>query len=190
MVKAKIKQTKYIILLAVTIIFSYCSPKTNHKVLSFFFDGVPYNSTSDSVMHLNKVNSSDSSTNKVVASQTVDSKYTYHPPYKEGNCEACHDKNVNSLFNAAQPELCYTCHEDFSKKFAFVHGPVSAGYCTECHQAHISELPKLLLRKSQNLCLHCHDASLVLKNEVHAEIGETNCIDCHNPHGGSDRYYF
>jgi predicted CXXCH cytochrome family protein len=188
----KVRKTHIIFLLffVVAAIITCCSPKNNFKTLSFFFDGVPKPVNSDSLANLNNVNKADTSANKAPV-KTVNKMLNFvHQPYKEKNCEVCHDQKAAGMYTSSQPKLCYTCHEDFSKKFAFVHGPVAGGFCTDCHNPHSSEFPKLLKRKGQDLCLYCHDAGTVLKNEVHTTIGETDCTECHNPHGGSENYIF
>ena len=162
-----------------------CSP--NKKILTFFFDGVPDSSKVENQSNL-LVNNADSNDlkNNLIAS-TKEQVFT-HSPYKAKDCENCHIKSSMGKYVEEQPTLCYQCHEDFSTKFAYLHGPVSGGACTACHSPHVSKFEKLLLRKGQDLCTKCHSLEMVLKNENHSDIGDTNCTDCHNPHGGSDRY--
>ena len=100
----------------------------------------------------------------------------------------CHDENSMSELIMKEPDLCYICHEDFSEIFNSVHGPVSGGYCTSCHDAHMSKEIKLLKRTGQQICLFCHDSGAVFKNEVHEDIDDSECTLCHNPHGGEDRF--
>ncbi len=188
MLKGEKKYFIYVFIILLVSLFTCCSPKSNQRVLSFFFDGVPAQHFSDSSTVVK--NTKDTANKSIVAKYADLSTKSIHPPYKEGNCTLCHNQFATGMLNTPQTELCFRCHENFDKKFAFVHAPVASGYCTGCHNPHISELPKLLVRKGQDICLHCHEAIMVLKNEVHAEIGETACTDCHNPHGGNDRYLF
>jgi predicted CXXCH cytochrome family protein len=189
MLKSQRKHTSLFLLIAVLAFFVSCSTQNHYKTLSFFFDGVPQPEKTDSISTLDKMAVKDT-TSHIALVKTAIIKGSIHQPYKDGNCSSCHNEQAAGMFKTPLPGLCYSCHEDFSKKFAFVHGPVAVGYCNGCHNPHSSELPKLLVSSGQALCYNCHDAASVLKNEVHAEIGETKCTDCHNPHGGSDRFLF
>ncbi|NVO01268.1 MAG: hypothetical protein HXX09_01065 [Bacteroidetes bacterium] len=164
-----------------------CSPKSNYKLLSTMFDGVP---DPNKVESTTGVKSSDSLNGQSLSKKNTSVSKVIHPPYKDKGCSNCHEKIDNvpsSKLIKPQLELCYSCHEDFSKKFTWVHGPVAAGSCTKCHSPHASDFKKLLLKEGQALCFTCHDSKDVIKNEVHKEIGQTNCTECHNPHGGSDK---
>lgn len=164
-----------------------CSPKTGGGVLRFFFDGVPEKKRQDSLLRLAKttdsVNRQQDTMNAMAATGYL------HPPYKQRACSKCHtgDAPGKPVYN--QDAVCYTCHENYTVKYEFVHGPVAAGFCTTCHAPHYSDNKKLLIRKGQALCLDCHDRELVFKNETHAEIGTTTCTECHNPHGGTGRSF-
>ena len=68
-----------------------------------------------------------------------------------------------------------------------MHGPAAGGYCTECHNPHMSKSKKLLIRNGQDLCLECHAPKSDLSAESHKDIEDSECILCHNPHGGKDR---
>jgi len=89
-----------------------------------------------------------------------------------------------------EPALCYNCHEDFSLSLPYLHGPVSGGFCTECHSPHMSENKMLLVRKGQQLCLYCHDTASLKEAGNHENLGEMDCAECHKPHGGDDRFMF
>jgi predicted CXXCH cytochrome family protein len=182
MFKNKKYKTTYLIILLIAF-FIGCSPKSNYKLLSTLFDGVADPNKVDSIAKVKK--SSDSLKTIKVASKT--SSKIVHPPYQDNGCANCHDKVSKSALNLPQPALCYSCHEDFSKKFTWVHGPAAAGGCTKCHNPHSSDYKKLLRKEGQDLCFSCHDSKDVLKNEIHKEIGETKCTECHNPHGGNDK---
>lgn len=173
--------------LAVMIFFTTCTTEKWHRTLTFFFDGVPDTTSkqlvkaNDSVKHADTSNVSHANVNNA-PSQII------HPPYKERNCDACHQKDQKGKFVAEQPDLCYNCHDNFKTKYKSLHAPVEAGSCTECHSPHYSKNKKLLIRQGQDLCLYCHDKQDVFKIETHKDIGETSCTECHNPHGGEDNY--
>jgi len=176
-----------VLLLVAAFIFS-CSIRSNYKTFSIFFDGVPNPHIVDSIAQADSIKKSEIATPK--PARVVKSDFILHPPYAERDCEGCHNKNSMGSLRESMPALCYQCHESFNEKYEFVHGPVDAGYCTECHSAHMSKNDKLLIRTGQEICLYCHDSEDILQGEVHSDIEDTNCTDCHNPHGGEDRYIF
>lgn len=171
----------------VVVAFIYsCSPQSNYKVLSVLFDGVPNPYIADSIQKEKLKNRTDS----VIAQTLRPSKpeFVIHPPYQEKDCAFCHDQKVMGRLLFPMPGLCYQCHENFNDQYSVLHGPVEAGFCTECHNPHLTKNEKLLILIGQELCLKCHDAGDVLKNEAHIDMGDTNCTECHNPHGGDDRF--
>jgi predicted CXXCH cytochrome family protein len=165
-----------------------CSPKLSNKLLPFFFDGVTVKDSLKTKSAAEEKKTNSDSSLPVLMSQAVYKDYVVHYPYKEKECNSCHDENSKSELLTTQPGLCYKCHDDFSKTYKFVHGPVAGGYCTSCHNPHMAKEKKLLLRTGQQLCLYCHDSKDVLKNENHKDIADTECTMCHNPHGGENKF--
>jgi predicted CXXCH cytochrome family protein len=166
-----------------------CSPKVSRNVLSFFFDGVPDQNKDSSASSTRKLELPGINDSNQVSAMRMKPEYFFHYPYKEKDCAACHDENSKSELISVEPDLCYACHENFAEKYKVVHGPVSGGYCTVCHNPHLSENKYLLTLKGIQLCLFCHDRKDVLANEMHKDIGENDCLACHNPHGGEDRFF-
>jgi predicted CXXCH cytochrome family protein len=165
-----------------------CSPKISNNLLTFFFDGVP---PADSAKAESSAEMQENETNSEVFRSVpveVRSVYSAHYPYTENECFSCHDEKSKSDLVMPEPDLCYTCHSDYSTEYKYVHGPVAGGYCTVCHNPHMSKNLKLLVRPGGSLCLDCHQSQSVFKNEVHSQIADNECITCHNPHGGSDRF--
>jgi predicted CXXCH cytochrome family protein len=162
-----------------------CSP----RVRSIFFDGVPVpdetaaRTKNDTLSHI------DSARVNEVAAKMQAVQYDFHPPYQGKKCNLCHDPGGAGKLIKPQPGLCYECHDDFTTTFKFIHGPVGGGFCTTCHNPHMTELKKLVTRKGQELCLNCHDQGSVLKQEAHRNIGKDDCTGCHNPHGGNKKYF-
>lgn len=186
-----LKRYLYILLFAILVLASMvgCTPKTSYNVLSFFFDGVPdLNQTSMTITtdSLSMADSMAISENQF----PVSTPYIFHQPYEQKECDICHNNAFMGQLNEAQPDLCYNCHENFSDVYQYVHGPVVAGYCSKCHNPHLSKLESLLLLEGQSLCLQCHEAEWVFKNESHEGIEDYNCTECHNPHGGDNKYYY
>jgi len=182
-------KNKIIYLLLALALFSMvrCSSTKVNKTLTFFFDGVddsqplvpgPAN-TSPAVTAAKKTE-----TSPVIPSP--ESRFKLHKPYQEHQCGKCHDSTNMSLLIRPKIELCFSCHDAYEKKYAFVHGPVSVGYCLACHNPHMSENSKLLTRVNEKVCYYCHTKKQVLQNKKHEGVDLSNCTGCHNPHGGKD----
>lgn len=186
----ELKATKkiYALLMSVFIVvyLSGCSSTSHYKLLSFFFDGVPdpaielAQHTSDSIRKAD--------TSLIAQNLIKDSGPTsyVHTPYQDKQCNSCHDRSSMGKLIKSMPELCYDCHEDFSKKYKVLHGPVGGGQCTMCHNTHTSPNESLLVRTGQDLCLHCHDSKQLITTETHKQMNDAGCTTCHNPHGGND----
>ena len=184
----KYKHIIYLLFVVVVSLFWACSPKFSHDVKSFLFDGVP----DPYKVEISAINDSlklDSTSIKgVFRNPIIRNEFNQHPPYKKRECESCHDRGQMSKSKLPSPELCYQCHDDFNKTYEFLHGPIAAGNCTQCHNPHQSKLKNLLLKKSQDLCFNCHDSKKIIVNKIHEKIKDESCTTCHNPHGGSNIY--
>ncbi len=108
-----------------------------------------------------------------------------HKPYAENKCKSCHSSekpNGDDIISNA-PDLCYTCHKQYSGKFT--HSPTSLGACLLCHNAHESEHKSLLTEKQPNLCYLCHEQleKKMTNDQVSTHSpAEDNCTACHDPH--------
>jgi predicted CXXCH cytochrome family protein len=167
-----------------------CSPYAGHKMLTFFFDGVPEEDSITSQDSENEGLMIDSTSLATGLSVPDPEVPVLHYPYGERDCAACHDPNSMESMTEPQPGLCYTCHTDLSTQFQYLHGPAAGGYCTACHDPHQSESEKLLRFTGERLCFYCHKAESVYKNEMHRDLDGMLCTECHHPHGGEDRYIF
>ncbi|MEI6455627.1 MAG: cytochrome c3 family protein [bacterium] len=161
----------------------------SHKVLTVFFDGVPESNDSTKVAVKKPAGQTDTLLTAEITANLAGLQNSVHPPFQNKKCILCHDPGSTTKLQTPQPGLCYVCHDDFSLNFKFIHGPVSGGFCTSCHNPHKSNFKKLLIRQGQELCLYCHDSKEVLKQAAHVNIGDADCITCHNPHGGNKRYF-
>lgn len=150
--------------------------------------------------------------------------------FTEASCANCHDPHASGrddLLRKRADELCLSCHfkkvrTDEGRTVAamgavlgrkFLHGPVKAGDCTACHNAHGSSQTRLLREtfpetfyasfelSNYALCFRCHDKALVLEEKTPAltefRDGERNlhfvhvnrdqkgrtCKTCHAIHG-------
>ena len=178
------KPILYFIIISVVFVAA-CSPETRYKVLSFVFDGVPDQDFLGNIALNDSIYQVDSTEILVIAKNQNIQKNYIHQPYLEKDCKSCHD-NTKGL--VAQPELCYTCHENFEDDYKIIHGPVAGGYCTSCHDPHKSKITSLLKRENEALCSHCHDPIQLASNDLHSIIEITNCTECHNPHGEENTF--
>ena len=90
----------------------------------------------------------------------------------------------------AKGKVCLTCHTAFQEKMKlpFVHTPVKAGNCADCHNPHTSDHGKLLAEDAGKICLKCHGGIVPGKaKSVHKSVVEGNCVKCHDPHAAKYR---
>ena len=155
-----------------------CSPETQYKTLSFFFDGVPPPGGA----------TKESGTRGKAEGPGEEQKkniFRGHGPYAAKLCEGCHVRGTNKLIMPVE-ELCFTCHTlDIRKKY--VHGPLASGGCIVCHAPHGSNYAFYLVSEPRDFCLHCHDKKAVYSAEVHRDIQE-ECTVCHDAHSSDVRY--
>ncbi len=189
-----------------------CDQMTKHRVLSFFFDGVPpiqkTKKTTDTPPEIKptdrkefntaaKRNTQDQTKAPVELSPTT----VQHPPYAVKMCYGCHQTTKRTIaapvgFTLLDKKLriCLRCHdymsqEDLGKTFAWVHAPVQFGACLECHHPHETANPYMLqIWPIQKLCFKCHNENRLLKTVIHEEIDDTACTECHDPHGSQARF--
>jgi predicted CXXCH cytochrome family protein len=150
-----------------------CSATTRHRVLSFWFDGVP------------KPVPPEAAAAGAASAGPARPLLLEHGPYAAKQCDACHVPGRSNSLVAANGELCARCHQlDTGRKY--LHGPVAAGGgCLLCHDPHSSRHEKLLVAESRNFCLRCHDGA-----EVAASHGgvEQQCTDCHEAHASDNAF--
>jgi predicted CXXCH cytochrome family protein len=172
------------------ILLSQCSPYAGKNLLNFFFDGVPEtDTTSVNLADLVETSTDSMGTTEELLALEMPSRHV-HYPYEERECASCHNEKSLGTMVEPQPGLCYIGHEDLSTVYSYLHGPVAGGYCTSCHDPHMSESGKLLRLSGDDLCFNCHREKSVLQNEMHEGLEGMFCTDCHNPHGGEDKYIF
>jgi predicted CXXCH cytochrome family protein len=89
--------------------------------------------------------------------------------------------------------LCYQCHKDNEIKYGeynYVHGPVSMGGCTMCHNPHGSNVKGFLRNDISEMCIECHRMQDVLKMPlVHKPVLKEGCTRCHAPHGSNFKFF-
>jgi predicted CXXCH cytochrome family protein len=98
----------------------------------------------------------------------VTQKKVVHAALERG-CVSCHAGLTATDAHTTQPrtnkrrtivaaEHCMDCHEKENFEGKFVHGPVTDGTCSACHDPHSSDQVGLLTMAPAKLCLDCHEA--------------------------------
>jgi predicted CXXCH cytochrome family protein len=162
-----------------------CSQQTRYRVVSTLFDGVPEPAQSVPVQSDSAVVAQPA----VIAQTSVaePGRQSIHPPYQEKNCAACHDRDQGFQLAEKSPDLCYECHDNFTKKYNTVHAPVEEGLCLDCHNQHFSANAHLLVQQGSALCVTCHDQTDIVNIDAQHRM-TADCLDCHDPHGSNGRH--
>ncbi len=194
-------------IILLVILMAGCDKYQNHKVLTFFFTGVPpvesENLTVDGELPSFAI---EKETKKALPEK--ERKAAIHGPYDAGQCYQCHIiaskssmvmqggvpsfESLPRKLRLPKNEICLECHTTKSFMSAFtrdlwIHGPVSTGMCTVCHHYHKSANSFMLLKATSiELCSMCHVKEAMSNIDEHSRNLE--CTVCHNPHVGKDRY--
>ncbi len=200
------------IIILVSIILASCSTTTRHKVLTFFFTGVPElgevitntdGTTIKRVKHSKKRRS-------IMAYNLP--KFFVHGPFGARQCQLCHSsaksgnfgnlaakgktkrkskrRHVSRRLRLPVEKICLSCHDNLSQSAINTlgletHQPVAKGYCIKCHDQHKAKRQFMLHRKDNvTLCGSCHPTKKLLKTKIHRDNPKLDCIKCHNPHMG------
>jgi len=179
----KVIRKKHIVFLVVSGLLIACNSVTRLKVLNVLFDGVPQ----DTIPEMIVMESYQTEDTLIQDSATVFAsaipEMIYHEPYAERRCYDCHDRNSVGKLVQAEPDLCYSCHNDYHDTYTYLHGPVGVGFCSTCHVPHMSKNQNLLLSEGNSLCFPCHVQYEIKQPPGHVEVGDDLCVHCHNPHG-------
>jgi DmsE family decaheme c-type cytochrome len=111
------------------------------------------------------------------------------------SCVSCHSphhaKEKQFLLTAAQPALCYGCHQearlDFMKPFRH-RVESNLVQCTDCHNQHGGFLTSQLRTTSAQdaVCFRCHSEKAGPFVFEHAPVKTEGCVACHTPHGSQN----
>jgi predicted CXXCH cytochrome family protein len=170
---------------AAFLLLASCDEVESHKMLTFFFDGVPPLRGETPAAPTSVTKGSQPAAN---AAGPV---WSVHEPVKD--CTQCHGRREQRSFSgkvqlvAEVPQLCYRCHKEFSTLDGWVHGPVATGTCLLCHEPHKTKTESLLRKSVPDLCYQCHDTQAVRAVKGHADPSYTHCTDCHEGHAGATR---
>jgi len=159
-----------------------CAKVERHKVMSYFFDGVP-------PLEQDQFEEAIFDPNTQEPDQTGQPVWYVHEPRKD--CSNCHRKrrtfrglSAQTYLLAPVPKLCHNCHTDYISTASFVHGPVAVGQCLFCHTPHKSKIEHLLEKPEPELCYLCHEANMIELIPAHLPQQKSACTDCHDPHAG------
>ncbi|MBI5100775.1 MAG: hypothetical protein HZB33_02900 [Nitrospirae bacterium] len=133
-------------------------------------------------------------------------KFVHNPV--QDNCINCHSPHAGEYkFNFSSEgsmDLCFNCHSDKKEWIAAVkvkHGGLETDRkCLACHDPHVSDFPKQLVKQPVDTCMLCHNKPLdtpegkivdmkeyLSKNkEHHGPILQGDCSSCHNTHGSDN----
>jgi len=155
-----------------------CSSTTRHKVLTFFFDGVPPLQTAEAAP--------GAPSGAPAAAGVPREVPRDHGPYAARLCGACHLAQATNALIAPRDQICFRCHE-IALNRKYVHGPIASGGCLVCHDPHASGNRALLVSGSDRFCFHCHDRDVVHGIAGHEGL-EEGCTDCHDAHASDERF--
>src|SRR3989338_737412 len=97
-----------------------CSRQARDKLLLTFIDGVPGHKEEKPI-------AKEEGKNKEVKTDTAlprtPIQFT-HQPYVENQCSSCHDSKSSQRLTLQGNDLCFSCHDDFTKNKPVVHYPV------------------------------------------------------------------
>lgn len=174
-------------------------PLKKHKFLTTIFDGVPDLPAIEELCEDNMQDLFNKYYEKRITeaamgdwegdSQRDKEKGSKHRPWKEKNCQGCHNFKARNKLKLPLNKICFLCHKNFIQG-TFVHGPVAVGACTACHSPHSTGNPSLLKRSLKEICFKCHKEKR-LAEQMHAKIIANGmyCVDCHDPHSRNVRYF-
>jgi len=113
-----------------------------------------------------------------------------HEPYND--CEKCHTRESGGTYSsrgnlrALVPGLCYGCHEAYTERTGFLHGPAAVGQCLFCHDPHRSRNEYLLTKPIPEQCYLCHESKQMESIANHSAESYSKCHNCHESHASSE----
>lgn len=160
-----------------------CSAEARRKAAEFFFE-IPQSQPTSAPDDLQPSQMSVPPGRGVAAGTRF---VSIHEPVARRRCSACHDAGADQAIAKPWNAKCAGCHQDIVRERAYMHGPVGARACNQCHLPHASALPALLRQPDPALCTSCHGNTLAPDPPYH-DKPDLSCTTCHDPHGGNTRY--
>jgi DmsE family decaheme c-type cytochrome len=104
------------------------------------------------------------------------------------NCHTIHAPSDAVLTKITQSDVCFNCHKTQRAQINyFSTHPILVGKtaCSDCHNAHGSTAPKLLVKNTVNeTCYTCHAEKRGPFLWEHSSVVD-DCTNCHTPHGST-----
>jgi predicted CXXCH cytochrome family protein len=160
-------------------LFCGCDATSRHKVLTYFFDGVPPLQEPGAAAA-----AGPAGTPSLLPARPI--SFQEHGPYAAKMCGACHNEAAGNTLVAPPDQLCVRCHALKLDK-PYIHGPLASGGCLVCHDPHSSQYRPLLVSDSDSFCFHCHDRETIEKIPGHADLKQP-CTACHDAHMSNSKY--
>ncbi|NQT50556.1 hypothetical protein HQ576_00810 [bacterium] len=178
-----------VVVIAAVLLLS-CTPDEKHRLLTFFFDGVP--PLHPVAKAAAKGKGPKGKSKPAEHPSRPREVWSEHAPSRDKrSCGQCHDRKASFALLRPASELCLPCHQKETRQYPRMHGPVAVGQCNLCHDAHRAPRKHLVRAAVQGLCFQCHERT----TEGEPTRGCTRasdkaaCTTCHNPHGGTQPYY-
>ena len=164
-----------------------CDPVQRHKILTYFFDGVPPLAAEGAGVEKEPVKVDYRSPGAGRVPEQPKTVWFMHEPARNCNQNPCHKRREKGRWALLElvkpvPELCYQCHTDYSASGCSVHGPVAVGQCLFCHNQHKSKNEHLLKEAVPGLCYQCHNREMVESIPNHSAELSSKCTNCHDAH--------
>ncbi len=118
--------------------------------------------------------------------------------YEENACLVCHNPHVGDtkdLLKDKPKYLCESCHFQVKQQRAkslYVHP--KCDQCTNCHLAHGSDHPAMLINGGNETCVRCHKTQGKFTHPVGEKVIDPRngqpitCVTCHEPMGTNFKY--
>jgi len=104
------------------------------------------------------------------------------------SCHQVHQPQDRALSRETQAEVCFACHKTQRAQVHYLSThPIAAGktVCADCHNAHGSTGPKLLVKNTINeTCFNCHAEKRGPYLWEHPPVSD-DCSNCHTSHGSN-----
>lgn len=117
--------------------------------------------------------------------------YVFHRAENEERCQSCHQMRLTrEEIETGMEKNCLVCHASLAEN-VYVHGPVTVGICTVCHDPESSPNRYMVQDADDVLCFGCHtDRSDIdsAKKLLHGPVGAGLCTICHDPHSSPFEY--
>ena len=101
------------------------------------------------------------------------------------DCTSCHDPHVSGTaasgwLRGGVQAVCTGCHSIRKDERPWLHGPVAAGQCIQCHDSHgRAGSERHVRRPISAVCTRCHDRDALPQDQCSPS---QDCDACHEPH--------